>query len=42
METVHPVYGGAGKEGRRRRQAGLKRLDFVRAYSEYYWAKANG
>lgn len=42
VETVHPVYGGAGKEGRRRRAAGLKRLDFVRAYSEYYWAKANG
>lgn len=41
VETVHPVYGGVSKDGRRRRQGGLKRLDFVRAYSEYYWAKAN-
>lgn len=27
-------------EGRRSRRS-LKRLDFVRAYSEYYWSKAN-
>ena len=40
MENVHPVYGGAEKRGRRR-GASLKRLDFIRAYSEYYWAKAN-
>jgi hypothetical protein len=39
VESVHPVYGSACKDGRRRR--GLKRLDFIRAYSEYYWAKAN-
>lgn len=40
VETVHPVFGSASMEGRRARRS-LKRLDFVRAYSEYYWSKAN-
>ena len=40
METVHPVFSSGGMEGRRSRRS-LKRLDFVRAYSEYYWTKAN-
>lgn len=40
VETVHPVYSSGSMEGRRKTRS-LKRLDFVRAYSEYYWAKAN-
>lgn len=40
VETVHPVFGSVSMEGRRNRRS-LKRLDFVRAYSEYYWSKAN-
>ena len=40
VETVHPVFGSGSMEGRRTRRS-LKRLDFVRAYSEYYWSKAN-
>ena len=40
VDGVHPGYGGAEKRGRRR-GAALKRLDFIRAYSEYYWVKAH-
>lgn len=40
VETVHPVFSSTSMESGRVRKS-LKRLDFVRAYSEYYWAKAN-
>ena len=41
METVHPAFSTSDLDVKRRRHTTLKRLDFVRAYTEYYWSKAN-
>ena len=41
METVHPAFSTSDMDVKRRRHTTLKRLDFVRAYTEYYWSKAN-
>ena len=41
METVHPAFSTLDLDVKRRRHTTLKRLDFVRAYTEYYWSKAN-
>lgn len=41
VETVHPAFSTSDLDVKRRRHTTLKRLDFVRAYTEYYWSKAN-
>ena len=41
VETVRPAFSTSDLEVKRRRHSTLKRLDFVRAYTEYYWSKAN-
>ena len=38
---MHPAFSTSDLEVKRRRHSTLKRLDFVRAYTEYYWSKAN-
>ena len=38
---MHPAFSTSDLEVKRRRHTTLKRLDFVRAYTEYYWSKAN-